>query len=285
MKIQISIVLLAFAGLVMPAKAGEDAKTVALADAPSAVQTTIKSHVADGALGDIDKTSGDGETVYEVTFTPKGGEERDFTVADDGTLLSVEMTLSELPAPVRKTIGLEADGWALENVDKNVDETEASYDVEVSTNSGGATRTRNFSVAENGDLLSLTLALTNTPAAVQTAIQSQAGGGAVESVEKTFDPDGNQFEVEVVNGDGTKKSFTLTEDGRLYSEEVPLEKVPPGARRTITERVGDGKVLRVEKALLEKKDGVLPYHVESRKDGKEFDFSVGPKGRFLGVDE
>jgi hypothetical protein len=28
----------------------------------------------------------------------------------------------------------------------------------------------------------------------------------------------------------------------------------------------------------------LPYEVEGRKDGKTFDFSVGPRGRFLGMD-
>jgi hypothetical protein len=31
--------------------------------------------------------------------------------------------------------------------------------------------------------------------------------------------------------------------------------------------------------------GVLPYEIEARKDGKPFNFSVGPKGRFLGMDD
>jgi hypothetical protein len=31
--------------------------------------------------------------------------------------------------------------------------------------------------------------------------------------------------------------------------------------------------------------GVFPFEVEGRKDGKPFDFSVGPKGRFLGMDD
>lgn len=285
MKIQFAIAaLLAVAGWVLPVEA-DDAKTIALSDAPTAVQSAIKDHVADGALGNIDQSKEDGDTVYDVTFTPKGGEERDFSVGEDGTLLNVEMFLPEVPAAVRKTIGMEADGWQLENIDKNMDETEPSYDVDVSKDAAGSGQTRHFSVAENGGLLSVTLALTNTPAAVQATIQSQAGGATVDSIEKTFDVSGNQFDVEVTKADGTKKAFTLTEDGRMFSEEVLLEQVPPGARKTIAEKVGNGRLLSVEKALLEKKDGVLPYYVESRKDGKEFDFSVGPKGRFLGVDE
>ena len=285
MRIQLSMALVVFSAGVLPALAGEDAKTISLADAPAAVQATIKDHVADGALGEIDRTNEEGEVVYEVTFTPKGGEERDFDVADDGTLLSVEMLLPEVPAPVRKTIEVEANGWALDNIDKNVSDTEITFDVDVSTNADGGTREKNFTVAENGDLLSLSMALTNVPAVVQATIQAQAGGGMVASLEETFDPDGNQFDVEVASGGGAKKCFTVTEDGKMYSEEVSLEKVPPGARKTITEKIGNGKLLRIEKALLEKKDGVLPYEVESRKDGQEFDFSVGPKGRFFGEDE
>ncbi len=30
---------------------------------------------------------------------------------------------------------------------------------------------------------------------------------------------------------------------------------------------------------------VLPYEVQGRKDGKPFDFSVGPGGKFLGRDD
>jgi uncharacterized membrane protein YkoI len=285
MRIHITLALLIFMGMVPAVLAGEDAKAMALSDTPPAVQSTITNQVADGALGDIDRTNEDGETTYEVTFTPKGGEERDFSVAEDGSLLSVEMLLPEVPAAVRKTIEMEANSWELENIDKNVDETEPSYDVDASKSVDGAGQSRHFSVAENGGLLSLSLVLTNTPAAVQAAIQTQAGGGTVESLDETFDADGNQFDVEVVKGDGAKRSFTLTEDGRIFSEEVSLEQVPPGARKTINEKVGNGKLLLIERALLEKKDGVLPYYVESRKDGKEFNFSVGPKGRFLGMDE
>jgi hypothetical protein len=36
---------------------------------------------------------------------------------------------------------------------------------------------------------------------------------------------------------------------------------------------------------VEKKAGVLPYEVTGRKDGKPFNFSVGPRGRFLGMDD
>ena len=45
-----------------------------------------------------------------------------------------------------------------------------------------------------------------------------------------------------------------------------------------------GTVLRVDKSFV-KERGVDPFEVEGRKDGKPFDFSVGPRGKFLGMNE
>jgi hypothetical protein len=91
--------------------------------------------------------------------------------------------------------------------------------------------------------------------------------------------------VEAVTKAGARKTFSVAPDGRLLSVGVSLEQVPPGARRTITAKIGDGKILEIDKSLVEKEDNVLPYEVQGRKAGREFDFSVGPRGRFLGMDE
>jgi len=67
--------------------------------------------------------------------------------------------------------------------------------------------------------------------------------------------------------------------------EVTLRDVAPKARNSIQSQIGDGKILRIDQSMSEIDKGVLPYQVEGRKDGKPFDFSVGPKGRFLGMDD
>jgi hypothetical protein len=144
---------------------------------------------------------------------------------------------------------------------------------------------KSFNVANDGVLSSREVALTETPAAVQAAIKIQLGDGSLKSIDEDFDPAGNSFDVEAVAQDGGKKSFSVAPDGRLLSEEVTLEKLLPPARKTIREKIGDGKILRIDRSLSEKKAGVLPYQVEGRKDGKPFDFSVGPHGRFLGMDD
>jgi len=73
-------------------------------------------------------------------------------------------------------------------------------------------------------------------------------------------------------------------DGSLSSEQVSLDQVPAPAQRTIKNQIGDGKILRIDKSFVKEK-GVLPYEVQGRKDGKPFDFSVGPRGRFLGMND
>jgi hypothetical protein len=270
-------IFLAAAGSVL---AADDSKKLTLMEVPTVVQKAITGHIGDGQLGEITKTNEPGEMVFEVTFTPKGGDDdRDFTVADDGTPLSEEVTLTEAPDAVQKMIRAQATGWELESIEKNLDGSEVSYDVEVTKDS----RDRTFSVSDDGVVMSDSVTLAVTPAAVQMTIQSQITNSSAPSISEIFDSDGNSFDVETTGKN--HKSFSVAEDGQLLSEEVSLKKLPPSTRKAIEEKIGAGKVLRIDKCLVEKKKGVLPYEVQGRKDGKPFDFSVGPKGRFLGMDD
>ena len=261
--------------------AADDSKPVALAETPPAVQKTITAQIGAGNLGEIDRATEGGEFTFDINFTTKTGDERDFTVANDGTLLSVEVVLEDTPAAVQKTIQAQASGWKLEGIDKNLDEAEISFDVEVSKDG----REKSFTVADDGTLLNMEVALEETPQAVQATIKKLVADGSVKSIDENMDPTGNTFDVEAVAKDGASKSFTVGAGGWELSEEMPLEQIPAAARETIKQQIGDGTILRIDKSLVEKKEKVLPYEVEGRKDGKPFNFSVGPKGRFLGMDD
>jgi len=268
-------ILMAGAALVLSTQAVE------LTATPAAVQAVIHARLGRGQLDAIDATNDAGETTFDVSFTTQSGEDAGFTVAEDGTVLSVEVALAATPAAVQKTIRERATGWQLEDLSQDLTEMETSYDVEVSTNA----RETSFTVASDGALLSAEVTLAETPPAVQTTIKSQVANGTCQSISEEFDPAGNSFDVDARTTAGGRDSFTVGMDGTLQSVEVSLEKVPPAARKTIRNKMGDGKILQIEKSLVEKKDGVLPYEVEGRKDGRPFNFSVGPHGRFLGMDE
>ena len=253
--------------------------TVALSATPAAVQKTIQAHIGDGTMGEIDKSPSDEEIIYDVSLTAKDGSDRDFSVAQDGTLLNVEVSLAEIPADAQKTVRAELAGGTLESIDKNLADSEISYDVE-GTNQDGIEK--DFTVADDGAILSMELPLEKTPDAVQKTISSQLKGSTITDIEENFDEDGTNFDINVTALDGNATSFNVQAGGTLASVRVPLADVPPAARRTIKAHIGDGTVLRVDRSYVKEK-GVNPFDIEGRKDGKPFDFSVGPRGRFLGM--
>jgi uncharacterized membrane protein YkoI len=259
---------------VVPALADE---TIALSDAPPAVKKTIQDQVADGKMGGITKHAEDLDTVYDVDLTAKDNSERDFTVAQDGTLLSTEVTLAEIPAAVRQTINSELNGGSLDSIDKNLDDSDISYDIEGKARDGKET---DFTVDADGTISSRQIDLTGTPDSVQKTIAAQLNGGKVKTIDENFDDDGTNFDVTVTASEG----FNVDADGTLTSKEISLDDVPARARETIQNRIGDGTILRVDKSFV-RRENVLPFEVEGRKDGKSFDFSVAPRGRFLGMDD
>jgi uncharacterized membrane protein YkoI len=261
--------------------ADDNSKAVAFSETPPAVQKTIQAQAGNGTLGEVDQDLDDGETVYNVELTAKDGTERDFTVDEDGTLLSVEVPLAETPAAVQKSVQTLKKQGDLEEIDKDLDDSEITYDIELTAKDGGE---RDFTLADDGTLLSAGVTLSETPAAVQKTIHARLGEGKLESIEKNFDDDGISYDVEMTTKEGREKDFTVAANGSLSSVQVELREAPRGVQRTIKNRIGDGRILEIDKSF-EKERGVFPYEVQGQKDGKPFDFSVGPRGRFLGMDD
>ncbi len=260
--------------------AEDKSETVSLSETPAVVQKIIQTQVGGGKMGEIDKTSDAGETVYDVELTAADGSDRDFSVGEDGILLSVEVPLAEVPAPAQSAIKTLVGKGALESIDKNLDDLETNYDIELTTKDG---QEKDFTIADDGTLLNAEVALSETPDVVQKKIAVQLADGKLESVDENFDDDDTNYDVTFTTKDGLEKSFTVELDGSLSSEQIFLDEVPAPAQRTIKNQIGDGKILRIDKSFVKEK-GVLPYEVQGRKNGKPFDFSVGPRGRFLGMD-
>lgn len=276
----IKFILLFLSGAVaVTAFAGDDSQTVSFSQTPAAVQKTIQAQTAGGTMGEIDKSFDAGETVYDVDLTATNGDSRDFSVADDGTLLSVEVPFAGMPAAAQSAIKMLVGDGSLESIDKNLDDLEINYDIEVAAKDGSE---KSFTIADDGTLLSQAVALTDTPDAVQKKIATQLNGGKLDSIDENFD-DTTNFDVEMTAKDGGKTSFTVEMDGNLSSREVTLNEIPPAAQRSIKNAIGDGKILRIDRSFARDK-GVMPFEVQGRKNGKPFDFSVGPRGRFLGMD-
>jgi uncharacterized membrane protein YkoI len=266
------------AGLALFTVAPARAEVVPLAQVPPAVQKGIQAQLGNGTLGEIDRDEENGEVTYNAEIT-KAGQARNYTLSESGALVSQEMFLQETPPAVQKAIQNLIGQGKIQNIDKTLDDEEVRYDVEWKTKEGAE---RSFSVLENGKLESYQIALEEAPAAIQAAIAKEAGTGQVKEVIKSFEDKAVYYDV-TVNRDGKDRDFTVAESGKLESRQVFLPELPAAAQTSVQRTIGAGKLLRIDQ-IFDKKKGVFPFEVESLVDGKPYDFSIGPKGAFLGLD-
>ncbi len=82
--------------------------------------------------------------------------------------------------------------------------------------------------------------------------------------------------------DGSRRRLSASHrtDALLSEGVMALDQVPPGARKTIQEQIGDGKILEIDGASIRNRESPTLCAMKSRsrrKAGREFDFSVGPQ--------
>ena len=255
-----------------------DTASIMLSQSPLAVQKTIQENVGNGKVTAMSKSEEDGLIHYDVDFT-KDGIYRDLRVTEDGTLVSIQVALAETPPAVQKAIQAELGSGKLGDIEKTFEGAETNYEVEITTKDG---RDSLVTLSEAGALVEIEIALSEAPAPVQKTIAEQMGNGTLTTLTKIIDQPVT-YEVNFTK-DGKEGAVTVAATGALLSVQITLEQVPPVAMKGIQEKVGNGKIISVWQSY-EKREKVLPFKVESVKDGKAFNFSIGPKGRFLGMDE
>src|SRR5439155_813705 len=122
-----------------------------------------------------------------------------------------------------------------------------------------------------------------TPPAALKTIGTHARDGKVENIYRLTEKGAVSYDAEV-NEDGKMRDVVVAPDGKLESVQVFFSEVPAPAQKTIREKIGNGRIVRIDRNSTPRQ-GVQPFEVEGRKDSKPFNFSVGPRGRFLGMDE
>jgi hypothetical protein len=278
MKTLRSLFLIVFVAAACTAAGADSAKMFQLNQVPAEARKTIETQLAGAKMTDIARDEDDGS--FTVSYKSKSGEERDFTVGEDGTLMSVEVALDETPIPVQRAIRAQIGTGTVENVEKSFEDNEISYDVDMNGKDGVE---RSFSISLDGKLQAMQMFPEELPAAVRKTIESSLGTAKLEDIFHITEEGDNSYYVEV-RRDGKLRDFSVAENGKLQSVQIFLLETPSEVQATIKEKVGSGKVVRVDKSF-EPRRGVLPYEIESRVNDKPFNFSVGPRGRFLGMDD
>jgi uncharacterized membrane protein YkoI len=182
---------------------------ITFAELPAAAQKTAKSEIGNGKIEIARKVFGD-EITYEVEFT-RSGQERALSVDGKGKLLTLEIALAEAPPAVRKTIESLSSGGKLGEIEKSFENGGVTYDFDVTKNGVS----RDYSVSEDGHIVSEEVLLPETPAAVQKSFQAKLGGAKLISIEKAHDKDQRViYQVEAKKA-GRDFDFSVTENGEL----------------------------------------------------------------------
>ncbi len=217
--------------------------TVKFVDVPAAVQKTLQEESRGATIDDVTKESENGKTVYEAEVKING-KSYNIEVAEDGTLLEkkleekdeeVEIKFSEAPAAVQKTLQREAGSAKIENVKKDVEDGDTTYEAEVKIDG----RIYEIEVGADGILqekklkeaAEVAVKLLDCPAAVQMTLKREALGAAIDKVDKES-RDGKPVYEADVKIDGKNYEILVAEDGMLISKALDEEEEEDGEKET-----------------------------------------------------
>ncbi len=179
--------------------------------------------------------------------------------------------MAHLPPAVQKTIRQQKGDGKLNSIDKNTEDGEVTYDVEV-TRDGKA---RSFTVGGDGELLDEEVFLSELSPAVQQTIQKQIGSGTLGEIEKTFEDREPSYDVEVTLG-GKTRNFTVDAKGGLLEVEALISELPAPLQAAIRKETGGDKIEEIKKCF----DGdEISYDVEVTGNGRSRTLSFDPDGQ------
>ncbi|GEM_PF-1052461 len=124
------------------------------------------------------------------------------------------------------------------------------------------------------------MALDKLPAPVQKTIKELVGKGKITNTSRETDKgDAVIYEVAYVM-DGKNFEAEISGDGKVIvvDEQIEMNDAPEPVQKTFKEKIGDGEIVKIEKATEGKE---IYYEVEFKKDGKEHEVKVSPDGKVM----
>jgi len=212
---------------------------IKLADAPAAVQKTLKAEVKTGAINAVLKTVAEGKPLYGASALINK-KPYWLTVLEDGTLLEkrlelpaeeTEIELAKCPAEVRKLFKDEGEGAKLLGIVKLSEADKSVYRVAAMFGD----KLYSITSDQDGTLIDKKLEIEperavvrvgECPAAVQKTLQAEAKGAEIDIVSKEAEDGKAVFTTEVKLA-GKGYEIQVAEDGRLIYKVLSAE--PEGA--------------------------------------------------------
>ncbi len=122
------------------------------------------------------------------------------------------------------------------------------------------------------------------PPAVERTVVAQSHGSKIRGFSQEKENGKTFYEAELmVNDHG--KDVLMDEDGKVVEveEQVPIDSLSPSVRNALQAKAGIGKIVKVES--LTKKDKLVAYEAQVRRNGEKLEVQVGPQGEPLAHEE
>jgi len=216
------------------------ARQVFLNELPPAVQQTIRAQTTGGKVENIYWANDDGEPAYAVEFT-RGKDKRGLTVALDGWLEAREVLFAELPLAVQKAVREQLKGATPTHIDRSDEDGEVTFEVTAEANG----RARSWFFNHDGKLTGEPVELEEVPAAAQKLLRDRIGGGRLVRTLKSREEGETYYEATYVRA-AAKHACTVSADGNLESEELPLAELPEAARKTVAAKLSGAHLGKIE---------------------------------------
>jgi uncharacterized membrane protein YkoI len=236
---------------------------------PKAVRETITDQAAGSTLESVNKVIDEDGITFEAEIT-KGGQNHTLTVARDGELLSISVSLNELPLAAQRSLLKESAGGRIVEIDKSTEEGENSYSADIVIGN----QTRTVTVWSEGDL-QVETTLPAIPAAVKDALEAEVKNGVhLESIDRTVQDGEIGYEAELDKG-GSVRTLDFDPGGTLtYQEEpVALSDTPQAVQTKLA--AAPGKIMEINKC---NDDGDITYDALIKNEGKTTNLTLTASG-------
>jgi YD repeat-containing protein len=244
-------------------------KEVFLSELPAAARAGIEKRAAPSTIAEIEQ-SGKGDSITYDVEVNAAGQNRNFTVDAEGTMLEEQVLINDLPAAVKKTITQETGAHPLAEIDRLGREGNYFYTAEWTDGN----QPREITVDAEGKLMEKSVELSQLPAALQTALRNQAD--AESDIRQYFDGDEVTYELEM----GTDRTLTYDADGKLLctTQEIDAAAAPAPVRGQIKNLCAGGKCRAVTRNV---EDGQTYYEIEADTGGASKTVTLDPEGAVL----
>jgi uncharacterized membrane protein YkoI len=280
------------------AESPEDGSVIGLSAAPAAVQAAIQKAAGSGKVLQVEQETENGQMVYQAELQDTTGNMTVVVVDAAGNVITMPMgemgdhglgdgtpiAFSATPAAVQTAIQKAAGTGKVLQVEEESENGQTVYEAEIQDTAGNTTvvvvdAAGNIITAPMGEMGGhglgdgTPIALSATPAAVQTAIQKAVGTGKVLQVEQETEHGQTVYEAEIQDTAGNTTVVVVDAAGNIITTPmgergghglgdgtpISLSATPAAVQTAIQNAAGTGKVLQVEQ---ETEHGQTVYEAE-----------------------